>query len=177
LSDPRLQYALARLRDEGVAVGFSTSGPHQADTIRTALDITVGGQRLFSSVQSTWNLLEPSAGPALADAHGLGVAVVVKECFANGRLAPGGDDATPAVRRAAHIAAGIGIGVDQLAIAAAIGQSWAPLVLSGAVSASQVGSHLDGAKIKLPPDVLIELAELPEEPADYWAARSRRAWT
>ena len=40
----------------------------------------------FDSVQATWNLLEPSAGPALAAAHAAGLGVIVKEALANGRL-------------------------------------------------------------------------------------------
>ena len=64
--DGPLLDALARLRDSGVAVGFSTSGPAQADTILRALEVEPGaGGRLFSAVQSTWNLLETSAAPAL----------------------------------------------------------------------------------------------------------------
>ena len=47
----------------------------------------VGGVNPFQSVQATWNLLERSAGPALADAHAAGWGVIVKEALANGRLA------------------------------------------------------------------------------------------
>ena len=39
----------------------------QADAVRRGLELTVDGARLFTSVQSTWNLLEPSAGDALAE--------------------------------------------------------------------------------------------------------------
>ena len=35
------------------------------------------------AVQATWNVLEPSAGPALADAHVQGWGVIVKEALAN----------------------------------------------------------------------------------------------
>ena len=48
---------LARLRESGVCVGFTATGPRQADTIERALE--VGG---FDAVQATWNLLERSAG-------------------------------------------------------------------------------------------------------------------
>ena len=68
LHDAHVQHILGGLRDEGLGIGFSTSGPGQADTIRAAIRIEVGGAPLFSVVQSTWNLLEPSSGPALAEA-------------------------------------------------------------------------------------------------------------
>ena len=63
---------------------------------------------LFTSFQSTWNVLEPSAGPALAEAAAAGARVIVKEAVANGRLAPGGAD-SPGARRAAELAAELGI--------------------------------------------------------------------
>ena len=47
LGDSALLAALARLRDDGVMVGLSTSGPKQADTLRRALAVTVGGTPLF----------------------------------------------------------------------------------------------------------------------------------
>src|SRR5256885_507089 len=87
LTDPVLHRRLARLAAQGVTVGLSTSGPEQGEAIRSALAVTVDGAPLFRSVQVTWNLLEPSAGPALAEAHQAGCAVVVKEALGNGRLA------------------------------------------------------------------------------------------
>jgi aryl-alcohol dehydrogenase-like predicted oxidoreductase len=77
LRDLELHRKLAELAANGTVVGFSTSGPAQAETIRAALAIRVDGRPLFRSVQATWNLLEPSAGPALAEAHDAGCLVIV----------------------------------------------------------------------------------------------------
>ena len=177
LSDTRLQGALAELRDDGVRLGFSTSGPKQTETIRTAIELQVAGKPLFTSVQSTWNLLENSATAALSDAHAAGVSVVVKECFANGRLVPGTVDPSSGVRRAAELADELRVGLDQLAIAAAVQQPWASHVLSGAVTVAQIESHIVGSGIDLPTHVIADLSDLAEDPVDYWAARSRRPWT
>ena len=73
LSDAELQHALGALRDEGVRLGLSTSGPRQPDVIRAALELQVNGAPLFSSVQATWNLLKTSAGTALSEVHDTGV--------------------------------------------------------------------------------------------------------
>ena len=62
-TDAPLLAALSRLRAEGVIIGLSASGPHQAEAIRRALALTVDGQQLFTAAQVTWNLLEPSSGP------------------------------------------------------------------------------------------------------------------
>ena len=171
LEDVELHRALAELRDAGVRVGVSTSGPEQAAAVRRALDVRVDGRPLFTSIQSTWNLLETSAAEALGDAHAAGAHVIVKEPVANGRLT-----SAEAAGRAATIAAELGVGVDQLAIAAALAQPWANRVLSGAVTVGQLVSNAGAATVRLPTDVLGELATLAEPPTDYWAARSHRKW-
>ena len=90
--DPALLAALAALRDSGVIVGLTTSGPQQADTLRRALGVSAGGRPLFAAAQVTWNLLEPSVGAAAAEAAEAGWAVLVKEALANGRLAAADGD-------------------------------------------------------------------------------------
>lgn len=171
LADGELHRALASLRDSGVRVGISTSGPEQAAAVRQALAVSVGGEPLFTSFESTWNLLEPSAGPALAEAAQAGARVIVKEAVANGRLTPEGD-AGPA----GHLAAELGVPVDQVATAAALARPWAWRVLSGAVTPAQLSSNLAAATLELPPGALEQLPALAEPPIAYWSARSRRPW-
>ncbi|SDC58245.1 Predicted oxidoreductase [Geodermatophilus telluris] len=169
-SDPPLLRALAGLRDGGLEVGFSTSGPQQADAVRRGLDIAVDGRPLFSSVQSTWNLLEPSVGGALAEAHAAGLRVVVKEGVANGRLT---DRGVPAGSPLAAAAREHGVGVDAVALGAALAQPWSSVVLSGAVTVGQLASNAAATRV-----AAIGAAELvePEDPRDYWAARGRLPW-
>ena len=81
----------------------------------------------IDSVQSTWNLLERSAGEALAAAHNAGLTVIVKEGLANGRLTGRGD-----VAALADAARERGLTPDALALAAALAQPWSDVVLSGA---------------------------------------------
>ena len=69
LEDRDVLAALRRLRVRGTAVGLSVSGPGQGDVVRRALAVTVDGADVFGCVQATCNLLEPSVGPALADAR------------------------------------------------------------------------------------------------------------
>jgi aryl-alcohol dehydrogenase-like predicted oxidoreductase len=170
LDDPELLAGLAGLRAQGVIVGITTSGPGQADTLRRALEATVDGQPVFSSAQVTWNLLEPSVGPAAAEAAGAGWAILIKEALANGRLAPGGDPAgTPAQLTA--LADAQGVAVDAVAIAAALANRWASVVLSGAVTPGQLESNLGALAVTEMPR-----PDLAEPPAGYWSARSGRPW-
>jgi aryl-alcohol dehydrogenase-like predicted oxidoreductase len=164
--DQALLAALARLRADGVLVGLTTSGPRQADTLRRALPLTVDGQPLFGAAQVTWNLLEPSVGPAAAEAAAAGWPVLVKEAVANGRLVPG--QAPPALT---ELAAARDVTEDAVALAAALANPWATVVLSGAVTPEQLRSNLSALDAGPLPD--LNLAEPPE---DYWAARSARAW-
>jgi aryl-alcohol dehydrogenase-like predicted oxidoreductase len=169
--DRELQEALARLCAHGVRVGFSTSGPAQADTVRRALALTAQGQPVFTAVQSTWNLLETSVGHALAQAHAGGALVMVKEAMANGRLAVRPPEIVT------KIAARHQVGPDAIALAAALAQPWADTVLLGSASVDQLRANLGAAHVQLEPAELDELAALAEPPAAYWSERAALPWT
>jgi aryl-alcohol dehydrogenase-like predicted oxidoreductase len=173
LEDRAVLDELARLAATGVVVGLSASGIGQADTIRRALELAAAGKAPFACVQVTWNLLEPSAGPALAEARAEGWGVIVKEAVANGRLTPHGEP--PAAL--ARVAAGHGVGADAVAIAAALANPWADVVLSGAVTPAQLASNLAALEVELDPGELEELAALAEPPDRYWRHRSELAWS
>jgi aryl-alcohol dehydrogenase-like predicted oxidoreductase len=154
------------LVDLGVPVGVTLSGPWQAETLHQALEVMVDGRPLYSAVQATWNLLEPSAGPALADAKAAGWTVIVKEALANGRLVTPGD---------ATLAPGDRPGV--AALAAALAQPWADVVLSGAVTVDQLRSNL-AAETVTDLDLDLEgLAHLAMDPHTYWLERAALPWT
>jgi len=155
LDDHAVLAELTALRAGGLTIGLSVSGPRQAEVIRRALTVRVDGVNPFQSVQATWNLLEPSAGPALADAHDAGWGVIIKEALANGRLAS----------------------QDRIAIAAALANPWVDVVLSGAVTVEQLGSNVMAATMPLAPDQLTELTKLAEPADQYWRERSELAWS
>jgi len=168
LADRSVLGALARAREDGLVVGLSVSGPRQAETIRQALEVRVDGEALFGSVQATWNLLEPSAGRALDEAHGAGLGIIVKEALANGRLL----ELDAIRRRAQHL----DVTSDAIAIAVALAQPWADVVLSGAVTSGQLRSNVAAVDLALAPLDLEGLNGLAEDPATYWATRSELAW-
>jgi aryl-alcohol dehydrogenase-like predicted oxidoreductase len=175
LEDRAVLATLAALRDQGVVVGLSSSGPGQAATIRRALEVTADGVAPFACVQATWNLLEPSAGPALAEAREAGWGVIVKEAVANGRLTPHGQG--PAAAVLGPVAARHGVGVDAVALAAVLANPWADVVLSGAVTADQLAANLAAVRVELAPDELEELAALAEPPERYWKERAALSWS
>ncbi|GAA3155012.1 aldo/keto reductase [Streptomyces echinatus] len=171
LTDRDLHARLAEAAAGGLTVGFSTSGPAQADAIRAALAVTVDGEPLFRTVQSTYNALETSAGPALAEAHDAGLTVIVKEGMANGRLAePHAPDMLKAVAEETSL------GCDAVALAWILRQPWAGVVLSGAATVPQLFSNLHAPAVDLDVDQLTRLATLREEPAAYWKRRAGLPW-
>ena len=169
---------LAALKADGVAIGLSTSGPTQGAAIRKALAVRADGLTLFDAVQSTWCLLEPSSGDALAEAHSAGLGVIVKEPVANGRLTSRGPDLAPggALADFAAVAQRHGATPDALAIAAALAQPWADCVLSGAASEGQFAQNL--AALTLDDDAVAAAHAVvaPESPDAYWAKRGALGW-
>ena len=170
LDDTSVLAELAQARVGGLVIGLSVSGPGQADTIRRALDVRADGLALFGSVQATWNVLESSAGLALAEAREAGLGVIVKEALANGLVLTG----TPAQALADVTPGGT---PDAVAMAAALAQPWADVVLSGAVTPAQLRSNVGALALDLGGERLAQLGGLAEDPSTYWAARSRLAWT
>ena len=166
LDDPSVRDRLARLRAGGLLIGLSTTGPAQRDTIRRAIE--VGG---FDAVQATWNILETSAGDALAAAHAAGMGVIIKEAVANGRLTARGD--VPIV---STVAAELGATPDAVALAAVLAQPWVDVVLSGASAADQLHSNLGALELTLDDETLQQLAGLSVEPETYWEQRSGLPW-
>lgn len=167
LDNPAVLERLARLRTEGIVVGITVTGPSQRDTIRRALEVEMDGMRLFGSVQATWNLLETSAGDALAEAHAAGVGVIVKEAVANGRLVHPSSETAMRLRHAVHE-----LPLDAVALAAVLAQPWVDVVLSGAATGEQLVSNL--AAVDLPGS--LDLPEMAEPAEEYWTRRAMLAW-
>jgi aryl-alcohol dehydrogenase-like predicted oxidoreductase len=166
LDDAAVMEELARLRANGMAIGFTTSGPRQGETIERALE--VGG---FDVVQSTWNLLDRSAGPALEVAHQEGLGVIIKEALANGRLTERGD--VPELATAARTT---GRTEDAIALAYVLAQPWVDVVLSGATTVEELASNLVARVLELGPDVLERLDAIGEDAETYWEKRSELPW-
>jgi aryl-alcohol dehydrogenase-like predicted oxidoreductase len=167
LEDQAVLAELESLRDAGVAVGLTVTGPDQAGTIEAARALET-----FDTVQATWNLLERSAEPALERAHAAGMGVIVKEALANGRLTTRGE-AGPLTATSRDL----GASPDAVAIAAALSRPWADVVLSGAATKRQLESNLAALAVDYDEGMGRRLRELAEDPRDYWSRRSELAWT
>jgi aryl-alcohol dehydrogenase-like predicted oxidoreductase len=166
LDDRAVLDQLLHLREGGLAIGLTVTGPSQAATIARALDTGV-----FDAVQATWNVLERSAGPALAAAHAVGLRVIVKEALANGRLTARGD-----LRFLIEAAQERGASPDALALAAVLARPWADVVLTGPSSVEMLQSNLAALDVEVDEALDARLVALAEEPDAYWSTRAALAW-
>lgn len=167
LDDAAVLDRLAWLKESGLAIGFSATGPRQVEVLKRGMDVERRGRRLFDWVQATWNLLEPSAGPTLAEARRRGIRVIVKEPLANGRLTDRGD-----IAQLKELASARGVTPDALALASALAQPWADVVLSGAATLAQLESHLKARTVEP-----VDAALFARPPERYWAERARLPWS
>lgn len=178
LDDHAVLAELAALRDAGLVIGLSLSGPGQAATLRQAMAIELDGRPLFCSVQATWNLLSREAGMALAEAHEAGMGVIVKEALANGRLTDRNDNPAFASQRRllAEVASEAQTGLDGVALAAALAQPWVDVVLSGAARTDHLASNAMAVDVQWRDTFDARLAELAEPAEQYWQTRSGLSW-
>jgi aryl-alcohol dehydrogenase-like predicted oxidoreductase len=166
LEDVAVLDELARLRAGGLRIGFTSTGPHQSDTIERA--VATGH---FDAVQATYNLLDRSAGPALAAARDAGLGVIVKEAVANGRLTGRGD-----VPELIDAAARLEVAPDALALAFVLAQPWVDVTLSGASTVSMLLSNLTALDASFDEQIETRLAGVAEAPEEYWERRSALPW-
>jgi aryl-alcohol dehydrogenase-like predicted oxidoreductase len=167
LEDQAVLRELRRIKDTGLAIGLTVTGPRQSATIGRALDIDV-----FDTVQATWNLFERSATEALNRAHAQGVGVIVKEALANGRLIAIGAD-----HPLAEIARDYGVTPDGIALASVLDQPWVDVVLSGAVTVDQLRNNMSAVDVFLDDKLRSRLRDLAESPEQYWSERAQLAWS
>ena len=167
LQDAQLLSELADLRDTGVAIGVSTSGPKQGEVLNGVSDIVIDGEPLFSAVQTTWNLLETSTSEAIDRLAENGIAIIIKEALANGRLTSAGD--------LPPTAPGVEATPDAIALAAAGQYIPSNIILSGALTVEHLRSNLLAHDLQLPDRSEVMPAAV--EPASYWNQRSTLAWT
>lgn len=180
LEDDALIDAIARLRERGIRAGLSVSGAGQDVAIRRSLEVRRDGQRVFNSVQATWNLFERGAESALEDAHAAGMKVVVKESLANGRLTHGNRDDdgvfSPPVARIRDLAESRGTTIEALAVAAALARPWADVVLTGAATVGQIRSNAAALELSYDAELEEQLRSASVSSAQYWRARSSFRW-
>ena len=169
LDDAAVRDELARLREAGVFVGLTVTGPRQADTDRAR----AGGRRLRRRAGDV--------EPARALGH--------RRAGRRPRRRAGRDRQGGAGQRPAHRArrrrrarwptprASAATTPDALALAAVLAQPWVDVVLSGVATVDTLRSNLARARRRRGTRELEErLAALAEPAEAYWERRAELAW-
>jgi aryl-alcohol dehydrogenase-like predicted oxidoreductase len=91
--------------------------------------------------------------------------------LANGRLTACGEVPEPA-----HVARGAGTTPDALALAAALAQPWADVVLGGAATVEAIESNLAALELELDLELLERLNGFHMDPVTYWRTRAELPW-
>ena len=169
---------LAEIKADGHLIGLSLSGTNQADTLARALEVTVQGERLFDTVQATFNVLETSASRMLEEAHKEGLGIIIKETLANGRLTERNTAGSfagtlDALRR---LGWRYGVGIDAIALSYVLCQPWVDVALSGAATVEQLNANVEALDVALDEEALDVLAGLTESAETYWQIRSDLSW-
>jgi len=178
LDDSDVLTELAKLKEEGVRIGLSVSGPDQAATLERAMLARVDGEHLFDVVQATFNILEQSMAGPLRQAAESGMGVIIKEALANGRLTPRNQEADFIKTRDTleNMARSYESSMDAISLAFVLAHPWAQVVLSGAAVEAHLYSNLSAAEIELSEDALDHLRQFSEPPEQYWEERSQLRW-
>ncbi|TNF99244.1 MAG: aldo/keto reductase [Gammaproteobacteria bacterium] len=179
LENTQVLNRLANIREDGRLVGLTVSGPRQSELIDVAIDIEIDGIRLFDVVQATWNPLETSASEALQRASDAGMAVVIKESLANGRLTTRNDeeDFKLKIDLLMKQAERLECTLDALVIASAVNQPWVNITLSGATTIDQLQSNLRALDVSWDDEAAHEVSLLAEKPEIYWQRRAGLKWS
>lgn len=178
LDDEAVLERLAEIKAAGTAIGLTLSGPSQGQTLERALRLETGGQKLFDTVQATWNGLERAAEPALKAAHVEGLGVIHKEILANGRLTLRNEAAAFAAKRKTleEQAKRLQTTLPALAFAASLSRPWVSVTLSGAATAAQVRESVRSLEVLWDDEAEDVLTSLREPSEAYWQARAALPW-
>ena len=178
LEDDAVLARLAELKAEGTAIGLTLSGPGQGQTLDKALRLEVGENKLFDTVQATWNLLERAAESALRAAHAEGLGIIHKEVLANGRLTARNDEpAFAAKRQVLEVQAErLQTTLPALAFAASVGRPWVGVTLSGAATEAQILESVAALEVPWDDEAEEALSALSEPSESYWQTRAALPW-
>ncbi|MEL6561106.1 MAG: aldo/keto reductase [Bacteroidota bacterium] len=166
---------LHEIKQTGVIIGLSLTGPVQAEILKKALKIKYDGELLFGSVQATWNLLETSVQEQLRIAKSEGLFIILKELMANGRIPALSPDYLNfrQIETIRLLGEELKLTADQVAINAALQLGIADIVLSGAATEAHLLSNL---KVSARDIDLNKLDQISQKPEDFWKDRSELEW-
>ncbi|QDO93562.1 aldo/keto reductase [Formosa sediminum] len=172
-------HELHRIKKEtNLQIGISTSGAHQVDIIKKALEIQINNEPLFTSFQVTYNVFEQSAFKILKQLLSENKTVIIKEALANGRVFANSDftEYAKAYNYLNKLSNQYNVGVDAIAIRFVIDTLEPNVVLSGALTCAQLQDNLKALSFQLTSEEILQFQIFASSSSSYWEERSALVW-
>lgn len=157
-------------------IGLTTTGSNQLEVLQKAMEITVDGEALFGSYQSTFNILDTSIlkiKDQLKQPQ-----LIIKEALANGRLIPNGH--YPQYKNLyallMELAKKYSVGTDAIAMRFCMENFPNGQVLSGANNKAHLQANLRANDFKLTTEEINQLYQHSIAATDYWNERKKLEW-
>ncbi len=172
-------HRMAELKQQyGLKIGLTTSGEHQLEIIRKALEIEVEGDTLFDVFQVTYNILEQDVAAIFDSQSARNKRFIIKEALANGRIFPNKHyvNYKPLYNQLIKLAKKYHTGIDAIALRFCIDSLNPFLVLSGASEVQHLQENMETAGFKLTHGELQSLNQFRVSSAKYWNERKGLTW-
>ncbi len=165
-------------KDYNIIIGLTTTGANQVEVLKRAVDIEIENEPIFSSFQSTYNIMEQSILELKEILLNTNSQLIIKESLANGRLIPNTTfkEHYGLYKYITKLADKYNVGADAIAIRFCIDSFPDAVSLSGASSANQLQSNLAAKTFKLQEDEMRLLSRYKIAPTMYWNERNQLSW-
>lgn len=165
-------------KEYNIVIGLTTTGVNQVEVMKKAIPIEIENEPLFSSFQSTYNIMEQSILPLKDIFIDTNRQLIIKESLANGRLIPNTmfRKHNDLYNYIIKLAAKYNVGADAIAIRFCIDSFPNAVYLSGASSSNQVQSNLSSGTFKLQKEEMELLGSYKADPQLYWSERKQLSW-
>ena len=165
-------------KDYNIIVGITTTGVNQVEVLKKAVDIELENEPLFSSFQSTYNIMDQSILQLKEFFLNANRQLIIKESLANGRLMPNTSfkEHNGLYKYITKLADKYNVGADAIGIRFCLDSFPDAVILSGASGANQVQSNLAAKTFKLQKGEMELLSSYKIDPVMYWGERKRLSW-
>lgn len=179
LDNKAILQRLYQLKKEyNLIIGLTTTGVHQVEVLKKAVYIEIENELLFSSFQSTYNIMEQSILELKDILLDTNRQLIIKESLANGRLIPNTSfkEYSELYKYIKKLADKYNVGADAIAIRFCIDSFPGGVTLSGASSTSQLKSNLAAKTFTLQKEEMELLSSYKIDPIMYWLERKQLSW-
>lgn len=165
-------------KEYNIVIGLTTTGVNQVEVLKKAMAIEIENEPLFSSFQSTYNIMEQSILELKEFFVDSNRHLIIKESLANGRLIPNTafKEHDELYRCITMLATKYNVGADAIAIRFCIDSFPGSYCLSGASNTEQLQSNLAVTTFKLEKEEMELLNSYKVSPAMYWDERKQLPW-